>query len=186
MSHQSSRSLGGWMQGTAARLPRARGKRGRGRRRWVVPTRVRVWLAQAASSVGSLGLGPWLECRKVSHWEVRQGSLGEGLFHCSNTHAHTYAHTYVHMCMHACTYLHTHLHKHAYMYTSIHAFLHMHMDTHTSHIHARTRVCMRVRAHTYKEKRSHIYIGLKAGQSRLLPGSFYFIFILFLFYFILF
>ena len=81
MSHQSSRSLGGWMQGTAARLPRARGKRGRGRRRWVVPTRVRVWLAQAASSVGSLGLGPWLECRKVSHWEVRQGSLGEGLFH---------------------------------------------------------------------------------------------------------
>ena len=28
---------------------------------------------------------PWLECRKTSWWEVRQGSLGESLSHHSST-----------------------------------------------------------------------------------------------------
>jgi hypothetical protein len=28
---------------------------------------------------------PWLECWKASRWEVRRGSLGDSLFHCSST-----------------------------------------------------------------------------------------------------
>jgi hypothetical protein len=29
--------------------------------------------------------GLWLECSKAFRWEVRHGSLGEYLFHCSST-----------------------------------------------------------------------------------------------------
>jgi hypothetical protein len=67
--------------------PGAEGKRGRGRRLWVVPTQVRVCLAQAARSVGGLG---WLAAMaRVQEGPLAgsktQGSLGEGLYHYSST-----------------------------------------------------------------------------------------------------